>query len=279
MNDQLNGITVDGKSVHEYIVKKELDEKTKEAADDFRQNESKNGFYNSPRTKIVGKNTSKSSTTTLLPRSQINREYWRKNMKSQNGTIVVIALLLKGDRLMAKQMTAILEKERPSIAKKVNAPALLNALYKSELGALMIKKNISATSRPIYQWSLTPNAYDLTVKELYGLYDSRNIACTLRLLGAEHEWIPTHLKAIKWKGPVKKAKVKVAEKPERVKKYVRLKGPKIKKTLPTPDVEKELLTDKGKKTITGVIEKAISSALGVNVKIDMDVNVRFGLLK
>lgn len=173
---------------------------------------------------------------------------------------------------MASQMMEILRKERPDVAKKVNAPALLSALYKSEVGALMVKQNISATKKPVYQWSLVPDAYDLTIDELYGLYDARNRKCTLALLGGKYPWIPTLLKSIEWAGPIKKNK-KVAQK------RVALKSTK-KELLPVPEqMEKEMLTDEGKKKIIDVIEEAVSSSLGVKVKIDCDINVRFGLLK
>lgn len=279
--DKLNGITVGGKSVLKYIADKESDEKTKEVRKDFHQKESKSGFYNSPRTKI-GKNTSKSSGTTLLPRSQINREYWRNNMKSNNAIKVILGILLKGDKVTGKAIMNTLKAERPSIAKKANVPAIMSTMYQSELGALIVKENISATGKPVYNWSLAPGAYELTLDQLYGLYDGRDKIHTIANLKDAYPWVRHWLEEIKWTGPrirtprksVKKVVPITAKKKDfNVEDYRLTKENDPRKTLASGG------STAGKQDgLIKQIEEAISSAIGVKVEIDCNINVRFGLL-
>jgi len=191
MNAQ-NGITVGGKALTEYLIEKDDDIKKKESLKDFHQKEKEPSRYYSPRTK-VGKKNGRSTITTLLPRRQINREYWRNNMKSKNLKKKTIALLLTGRRIRAKEINDIIrEDDNLNIythKKDLGIPGILTGLYRSPLQRLMLRKNIAAGKKPIYSWGLVEEAYDMTTDEIYDLANRRNKKVTYDTLTEKYPWM------------------------------------------------------------------------------------------
>jgi len=278
--DGLNGITVGGKPVAKYIVEKEVEKKTMEAQADFDQKKSRSrkGLENYPKTRIKSKNTSKSGSATFLPRRQINREYWRNNMDTSSIVKMIIAILLKGEKYTIIDVFKIIKTEIGSTAdsamkytkiRKSDISSRFSHMKKSELGALMIKENISATSRPVYMWSFCSGALDMLPEELIGLYRKRSNDYTLFKLTDKYPWISTWLKEIKWAEVHTPKKAVLPHKKDKT---------TISNKINEDTIVKVIATDEGAKTITDLIEDAISSTLGVNVKIDFNVKIRFGLL-
>lgn len=277
--DGLNGITVGGKPVTKYIVEKEVEQKTKEARADFDQKKSraKKGLGNCPKTKIKSKNTSKSGNTNYLPRRQINREYWRNNMDTSSIMKMIIAVLLKGEKYTATEMheTIISELQITSELtkykkiRKGDISSRFSQIRKTELGALLIREDISATSRPVYKWSFVAGALDMRPEELIGLYKKRNNEHTLFKLTNDYPFISGWLKEIKW-GGIHDPKKKV------VQKKVPLPH-KEGKTASAP-TDRKASADKIVDIIGTVVSKAIEEHSGGRIKVDIGIKIRFGLL-
>lgn len=278
--DALNGITVGGKPVAKYIAEKETDEKTKQAQADFdrEKSRSKKGMENRPKVKMKNKNTCKSRSTTFLPRRQINREYWRRNMKaSRNMAEMIISVLLTGQKHTAKEIYKIVYKEVGEVYKSFSpgdVSSYLTRMSRSELGALLIKENISATKRPVYKWQLAYGARDITLPELSDLFSSRS-GTTLKTLKEKYNWIETWLKEIKWQG-VKKHKVE--------KRKIALKKETGTTTVSKPaEPQEQQASDKPSADklidiISSVVGKAIEEHTGSRLKMDIGIKIRFGLL-
>jgi len=264
MNDKLNGITVGGKPVEEYLYEQSQDETKKQAITDFHQQSKKGGLYNDPHTRIKGKK-GRSKITTLLPRAQINREYWRKNMgASKNIMQKVVAILLSGEPMTSDKIFLKLREEDGTYQKnQLTIPSRIGKLFESPLGCLMIRKNIGAGRKVIFEWSFTPEAYNMEVAEAYGLYNSRNKKINYQTLYPKYPWLAKYISE-------KDIGLDETNQPIKKKAIERKRIP-INKGVPEQAELKENLLE--------AIGTMISNSLGVKVTVEGEVKILFGIAK
>lgn len=271
MND-LKGITVDGKCIEEYLVDHDDDEKKKEALEDFHQTgkDKKGIFYHDPQTKCKSARGS-SKGTRVFSRSDINREYWRHNMKSAITKLEkVLALLLMGRWMTTNEMATEMKADDNSLMKsRLNVPSRMVAIHKSPVGALLKRENIAAGKRPIYKWKLVDEACELTLEELYVVYNQKRKEADLDTIIKKHPWIMDYMIERKKDGveEVEKKRIPIKKKPP-------------EEEVDLADAEEPMPdgTTRLQRHVADLIQQGLSNAFGVNVKVTGEVKILFGLI-
>lgn len=273
MSKELNGITVDGKSIEEYLVEHDDDEKKKEALDDFHQTgkDKKGILYHGSQTKCKSARGS-SRITTVFTRAQINREYWRDNMARSNTKLQkVLALLLIGEWMTTKDMARKIMEGDPSLLEgRLNVPSRMVAIRKSPVGSFLKRENIGAGKKPVYRWKLIEAALELTLDELYTIYNQKRKKAQLKALIEKRPWLDNYLKHI-----ISPVEEEVDEVEEVV---VEKKRIKIEKEPATEDIDLPEQPSKLQQHVADIIKQGLKNAFGVNVKVTGEVKILFGII-
>lgn len=229
---ELQGITFDGVPVEDLIDEEETDEKTKKEVKEVRKEEQKKPLYHDPLAKAPKKiryMDKKAGRVYKLTRAEINKEYWRDNMKSAKNILTkIMALMLTGEKYSVLDFVDQMKDDedlKDKIINQSNIATRITKLMRSELGRVIIRTpGAGKGGQRAFLYEFSKPACNLQIEQAYQLYDNRvkNKVEDFGLIahGIDYETRRTHKKKIAPAEPkkpiVKKARRKIAPKAKRI---------------------------------------------------------------